>query len=65
MSKYLTPAQLVKRWEDLVTEKTLANWRSAALGPRYTKIGGRVAYSVEAIEEYEQKREIKMLHTAK
>ena len=53
---YLTPEQLVKRWAGLVTEKTLANWRHIGEGPKYTKIGGRVAYPIELIEEYEKKR---------
>lgn len=27
-----------------VSQKTLANWRSAGFGPSYFKIGGRVRY---------------------
>lgn len=26
------------------TEKTLANWRSLGIGPRYTKAGGTIRY---------------------
>ena len=55
----MTPHQLIERWLGLVTEKTLANWRCVGDGPRYTKIGGKVAYSVEAVEEYERRRERK------
>lgn len=57
MGKYITPQQLVARWEGMIREKTLANWRSTGEGPRYTKIGGRVVYSEVAVEEYERERE--------
>lgn len=51
---FLTPYDLCKRWGKVVTPKTLANWRSLGLGPQYTKIQGRVVYSVEDIERYEE-----------
>jgi hypothetical protein len=54
---FLTPHDLVERWKGLVTEKTLANWRCSGDGPRYVKIGGKVAYNLEAVKEYEHKRE--------
>ena len=62
MTKFLKPHQLVERWQGLVTEKTLANWRCSGDGPRYIKIGGKVAYSLEAVEEYERRREQKRLY---
>ncbi len=41
MSKYLSPAEVCKRLEGLVSEKTLANWRcSGNKGPTFIKIGG-------------------------
>lgn len=38
-----------------VTLATLATWRSRGLGPAYVKIGGRVLYRREAVEEWEAK----------
>ena len=37
-----TPAEVAERF--VVAEKTLANWRSAGVGPAYARIGGRVRY---------------------
>ena len=54
--KLLTPQALVERWQNSITLVTLATWRSRKLGPRYVKIGGRVLYPAEGIEEWEQKR---------
>lgn len=55
-TQYLTPAELVARYKQTVTIRTLANWRSTGEGPRYTKIGGRVLYPVDAVIKWEQER---------
>lgn len=41
-STYLTPQELVLRWNGAVTTGTLANWRNKGKGPAYTKFGSRV-----------------------
>lgn len=53
---YLTPADLVNRYRGTITIRTLANWRSTGEGPRYTKIGGRVLYPVDAVKTWEESR---------
>lgn len=53
---YLTPAELVARYKGTITIRTLANWRSTGEGPRYTKIGGRVLYPVDAVKTWEASR---------
>lgn len=53
---YLTPAEVCSRWCNRITEKTLANWRAKGEGPHYTKIGGRIAYPLYKLEEYERGR---------
>ena len=50
----LTVDDLVKRWCGQIQPATLATWRSRGLGPRYVKIGGRVLYTLEAVETYEK-----------
>lgn len=55
-AQYLTPAELVARYKNTITLRTLANWRSMGEGPRYTKIGGRVLYPVDAVNSWEQAR---------
>jgi hypothetical protein len=55
-TQYLTPAELVARYKATITIRTLANWRSTGEGPRYTKVGGRVLYPVEAVIDWEKTR---------
>jgi len=43
--------QLVDRWS--VSERTLERWRWQGCGPRYVKVGNRVLYRLEDIEDYE------------
>lgn len=54
--EYLTPAELVARYKGAITIRTLANWRSSGDGPAYTKVGGRVLYSAEAVINWERQR---------
>lgn len=51
--KFLTPAQVVARWNGAVTTGTLANWRSKKEGPAFQKFGSRVRYPLAAVEAYE------------
>ena len=53
---YLTPAELVTRYKNAITLRTLANWRCSGDGPSYTKIGGRVLYPAEAVTKWEAGR---------
>lgn len=53
---YLTPEEVVKRWRGSVTVRTLANWRSLGIGPKYFKAGGPVLYPVAAVLAYERER---------
>jgi hypothetical protein len=54
--QYLTPTELAARYKGSITVRTLANWRSTGNGPRFTKIGGRVLYPVDAVIEWEKSR---------
>lgn len=45
----LTPAEVAG--ELRITEKTLANWRSLGRGPAFVKVGGRVRYRRQAVDE--------------
>lgn len=56
--KFLTPAQLSARWGNTIGTRTLANWRSVGKGPRFTKIGGRVAYEESEIIKWEEERSV-------
>lgn len=52
-AEYLTPSQLVTRWNGAVTTGTLSNWRSQQRGPTFVKFGRSVRYPIAAVMEYE------------
>jgi hypothetical protein len=56
-SQFLTPKDLASRWS--IANKTLSQWRWNGHGPKYSKIGKLVRYSLEDIEAYE----VSALHT--
>lgn len=53
---YLTPQELADRYKGQITVRTLANWRSTGNGPKFTKVGGRVLYPMDAVTEWEKSR---------
>jgi hypothetical protein len=50
--RYFPPVEAAKYLGDIVTERTLANWRSQGRGPKYTKFGPKVAYGKSHLDEY-------------
>jgi hypothetical protein len=58
MKLFLTPSELVQRYNGKVTVRTLANWRSAGISPPFTKVGGRILYRLDEIETWERKRTV-------
>lgn len=55
---FLTPAELVERYNGTVSTRTLANWRSAGISPPFTKVGGRILYPLRELIEWENKRTV-------
>lgn len=51
--EYLTPAQVIERWDGAVTMQTLANWRSKRKGPPFQKFGTRVRYPLASLAAWE------------
>ena len=49
--QHLNQTQLAARWN--ISPRTLERWRWIGEGPRYLKLGGRVAYRLSDIEAYE------------
>ena len=47
----LNQAELADRWR--LNSRTLERWRWRKQGPKYLKLGGRVAYRLEDIEAFE------------
>lgn len=58
--QFLDAEDLARRYNGRISPKTIANWRYNGLGPVFIKIGGRVFYTVEAVEQWEQNREFAM-----
>ena len=56
MSKvvHLHQQQLADRLS--VATRTLERWRWQGVGPKFIKVGGRVRYRIEDVEEYETSR---------
>lgn len=52
---FLTPAEVVERWDNAVTTGTLANWRTRGEGPPFTKFGARVRYPLPELKAWEAK----------
>lgn len=51
----LTATELIDRWGGVVSLQTLANWRSQGRGPSFLKVGRKVLYPLDAIEEFERR----------
>jgi len=48
----LTQRDLARRWP--ISPRTLERWRWLRQGPPFLKLGGRVVYRLEDIEEFER-----------
>jgi hypothetical protein len=55
---YLTPVEVVERFQGKITIRTLANWRSSGVSPPFTKVGGRILYPVKSLLEWERNRTV-------
>ena len=49
---FVTPVELANYWR--MKPHTLANWRHQGIGPKFTKVGARILYSVPDLIEYEK-----------
>lgn len=55
---YLTPHEVADRYQGRIKVRTLANWRSAGVGPPFVKVGGRILYKLDLIEAWETRRTV-------
>lgn len=53
----LTVTELAARYDK--SQSTLANWRSAGIGPAYIKIGKKVFYPEKGVAAYERGQVVK------
>jgi predicted site-specific integrase-resolvase len=52
MDKYLNSNEVSKRWG--MSPQTLARWRCEGRGPQYMKIGGKILYRLQDVEQFER-----------
>lgn len=50
----ITPDMLANRWN--ITIATLSQWRWSGRGPRYLKLGRKVMYRLQDIENFEEQK---------
>jgi|TARA_R100001443_G_scaffold51816_1_gene63624 hypothetical protein len=53
---WLTQEELAERWRK--SPRTLANYRAQGKGPAYSKMGGKVLYDLQVVEETENQSRI-------
>jgi len=53
-TKHLNQIDLAARWT--LSHRTLERWRWTGEGPCFVKLGGRVVYRLEDVEEYEREQ---------
>jgi hypothetical protein len=51
-TRHLNQIELARRW--CLSPRTLERWRWLGQGPRYLKIGGRIVYRLDDVEEFER-----------
>lgn len=54
VTKHPNQIDLAARWN--ISHRTLERWRWTGEGPRFVKLGGRVVYRLEEVEEYEREQ---------
>ena len=52
LTNHLNQVQLSRRWS--LSPRTLERWRWERKGPRHLKVGGRVLYRLEDVEDFER-----------
>lgn len=50
---YFSPRELSARWEGRIAAKTLANWRTLGIGPKFRRFGNKILYRLDWVKKYE------------
>ena len=59
MSKrYLTQDEVAERYRGTISVRTLANWRSLRIGPKFVKCGKTVLYSETELDKWDERNTI-------
>ena len=58
LPKFLTPRDLCERYSGSLSERTAANWRASGDGPEFLKVGGKILYPLDKVEEWERSRTV-------
>lgn len=63
--RYLTQDEVAERYRGLISVRTLANWRSMRIGPRFTKIGKTVLYEEGELDAWDERNTVKCAATVR
>lgn len=58
-SQFLTAQDVSNRYGGQISVRTLNNWRNIGSGPPFTKIGGKVFYSLEKLVDWEKRNTVR------
>ena len=62
---YLTPDEVVDRYRGAVSVRTINNWRSLRIGPKFVKIGKAVLYDEADLDEWDNRNTVKCVSTVR
>lgn len=58
-AKMISTRELARRWDGLIVQGTIENWRQAGRGPLYIKLGrsktSRIVYKMSEVKRFEKK----------
>lgn len=63
--RYLTQDEVVERYRGLISVRTLANWRSMRIGPKFLKNGKAVLYSEIELDKWDERNTINCATTVR
>lgn len=55
---YLSPPEVSARYGGKISIRTLANWRWAGIGPRFTRLGVKIFYPEHELMAWEDKNTV-------
>ena len=57
--RYLTQDEVADRYRGLISVRTLANWRSMRIGPKFLKCGKTVLYEEGGLDAWDERNTVK------
>jgi hypothetical protein len=55
-ARLLSVSELIARYCGRISSRTLKRWRKVGCGPEWSRLGGRIFYTLRDVEEWEHQR---------